>query len=59
MGDPMKLAELVIRVADMEQLPFQLIAGPDALTAIGSRMDEIRGAMEQHAELSQGTNFNA
>jgi NAD(P)-dependent dehydrogenase (short-subunit alcohol dehydrogenase family) len=57
-GDPAKLAQLVVAVADMENPPRQLIAGPDAYAAITGRMDEIRSAMEQHQPLSVATNFD-
>jgi|TARA_R100000501_G_scaffold17919_3_gene35053 NAD(P)-dependent dehydrogenase (short-subunit alcohol dehydrogenase family) len=58
MGDPDKLAAMVVSVADMEKPPRQLIAGPDAYAAITARMDEIRAAMEQHRETSIATNFD-
>lgn len=58
-GDPQKLASLCVAVADMAKPPRQLIAGPDAYAAIGARMDEIRAAMERHAELSKATNLEA
>lgn len=56
-GDPMKLAELVVAVADMEKPPRQLIAGPDALAAITGRMAEIGEAIDANRALSSGTNF--
>lgn len=56
-GDPAKLAALVVAVADMPAPPRQMIAGPDALAAIGARMDEIRAGMDRHAELSRSTDF--
>jgi NAD(P)-dependent dehydrogenase (short-subunit alcohol dehydrogenase family) len=59
MGDPHKLARLVVTVADMEAPPRQLIAGPDAYAAIAARMDEVRAAMERHCELGTATNFDA
>jgi NAD(P)-dependent dehydrogenase (short-subunit alcohol dehydrogenase family) len=59
MGDPAKLARLVVAVADMEAPPRQLIAGPDAYAAIAARMDEVRAAMEQHRDLGTATNFDA
>ncbi|MHB9879402.1 oxidoreductase [Pacificimonas sp. ICDLI1SI03] len=58
MGDPDKLAAMVVSVADMEKPPRQLIAGPDAYAAITARMDEIRAAMERHRETSIATNFD-
>ena len=59
MGDPAKLAALVVTVADMPSPPPQIIAGPDALAAITARQDEIRAAMDAHRALATGTNFDA
>jgi NAD(P)-dependent dehydrogenase (short-subunit alcohol dehydrogenase family) len=56
-GDPAKLAELLVAVADMPNPPPQIVAGPDAYAAIEGRMAEVRAAMEQHRTLSSGTNF--
>lgn len=56
-GDPAKLARIVVAVANMDAPPRQLVAGPDALTAIIARQDEIRAAMETHRALSIDTNF--
>lgn len=57
-GDPRKLAQLIVAVADMEKPPLQLIAGPDAYGAVEARMTEIRTSMEQHRSLTCGTNFD-
>ena len=56
-GDPVKLARLVVEVVNMENPPRQMIAGPDAYTAITERMESIMRAMEQHRELSCSTDF--
>jgi NAD(P)-dependent dehydrogenase (short-subunit alcohol dehydrogenase family) len=56
-GDPAKLAELLVAVADMPNPPPQIIAGPDAYAAIEGRMAEVRAAMEANRGLSSGTNF--
>jgi NAD(P)-dependent dehydrogenase (short-subunit alcohol dehydrogenase family) len=56
-GDPAKLAELLVAVADMPNPPPQIIAGPDAYAAIEGRMAEVRAAMEANRALSSGTNF--
>lgn len=56
-GDPEKLAQLVVRVADMADPPPQMIAGPDAYAAIGARMESIGTAMIAHRDLSCGTDF--
>lgn len=57
MGDPAKLAELVVAVADMPDPPRQLIAGPDAYAAVEARMTEIREAMDRHRAIGTATNF--
>ena len=56
-GDPAKLAEFLVAVADMPNPPPQIIAGPDAYAAIEGRMAEVRAAMEANRALSSGTNF--
>jgi NAD(P)-dependent dehydrogenase (short-subunit alcohol dehydrogenase family) len=58
-GDPAKLAELLVAVADMPNPPPQIIAGPDAYAAIEGRMGEIHAAMEVHRTLGSGTNFTS
>lgn len=58
-GDPLKLAAIVVAVAEMADPPRQLVAGPDAYAAVTARMAEIAEAMERHRELSTNTNFDA
>ncbi|MDT0575863.1 oxidoreductase [Croceicoccus sp. F390] len=58
-GDPRKLAAMVMALADMDDPPRQLVAGPDAYAAIIARTDEIRTAMERHRTLSVSTDFDA
>jgi NAD(P)-dependent dehydrogenase (short-subunit alcohol dehydrogenase family) len=58
-GDPAKLAAAVVTVADMAEPPIQLILGPDAYAAIGTRMRETLASMEEHRELSHSTDFVA
>lgn len=57
-GDPRKLAKLVMAVADMDNPPRQLIAGPDAYAAIEGRMAEIREAMDEHKTMATDTNLD-
>lgn len=59
MGDPLKLARLVVEVADMPSPPPQLIAGPDAYTAVAARMGAVQDAMKTYQDLSIGTNFDS
>ncbi|WP_157215495.1 oxidoreductase [Flavisphingomonas formosensis] len=58
-GDPAKLAEAVVAVADMAAPPIQLILGPDAFAAIEARMAETRASMEEHRALTHSTDFVA
>lgn len=58
-GDPVKLAEAVVTLADMAEPPIQLILGPDAYAAIGARMAEMLASMEEYRQLSHSTNFVA
>lgn len=57
-GDPLKLAAIVVAVAEMADPPRQLVAGPDAYAAVTARMDEVRQAMDRHRELSTNTNLD-
>lgn len=59
LGDPAKLAKLVVQLAGMENPPKQFLAGSDALamaqTAIDARLSELHGM----AELSRSTDHDA
>lgn len=57
-GDPLKLARLVVAVADMDDPPPQMIAGPDAYAAIEGRMHAVAEMMERHRALSCDTDFD-
>ena len=54
-GDPAKLADVLVKIAGMENPPHQLVAGSDALAAFApalkTRLEELRA----HVEMSNST----
>jgi len=57
-GDPDKLAQVLIRVASMDQPPVHLLMGPDAYELVMRKREEDRAEMETWKELTMSTNFD-
>jgi hypothetical protein len=57
-GDPDKLAEVLIRVASMDQPPVHLLMGPDAYELVMRKQEEDRAEMEAWKQLTMSTNFD-
>jgi NAD(P)-dependent dehydrogenase (short-subunit alcohol dehydrogenase family) len=51
-GDPAKLAEALLTIADLEQPPFRFIAGADAIAQAEEKLAERRQQIDAHRELS-------
>jgi NAD(P)-dependent dehydrogenase (short-subunit alcohol dehydrogenase family) len=51
-GDPTKLAQALLTVADLEQPPFRFIAGADALAQAEAKLAERRQQIDAHRKLS-------
>jgi len=57
-GDPDKLAEVLIRVAKMDQPPVHLLMGPDCYEMVTRKLEEDRAEIEAWKELTMSTNFD-
>lgn len=57
-GDPLKLAQAVVAVADMEDPPVQLLLGADAYRAVTARLEETLASIREYERLSCGTDFD-
>ena len=51
-GDPAKLAQALLTIADQEQPPFRFIAGADALAAAEAKLAERRQQIDAYRDLS-------
>jgi NAD(P)-dependent dehydrogenase (short-subunit alcohol dehydrogenase family) len=51
-GDPAKLAQALLTIADEEQPPFRFIAGADAIEAAETTLAERRQQIDAHRDLS-------
>ena len=56
-GDPAKLAQAVIRIANEQQPPLRFIAGADALAAAEHKIAELRSQIEAYRDLSSSLAF--
>jgi NAD(P)-dependent dehydrogenase (short-subunit alcohol dehydrogenase family) len=59
MGDPDKLAQLMLELADMAEPPLRFAAGSDAVQYIGAKIEALRSGLETFAELSRSTDYPA
>jgi NAD(P)-dependent dehydrogenase (short-subunit alcohol dehydrogenase family) len=51
-GDPAKLAQALLTIADLEQPPFRFIAGADAIAAAEAKLAERQQQIDAYRELS-------
>ncbi|MFG3453854.1 oxidoreductase [Stutzerimonas stutzeri] len=51
-GDPAKLGEALVQIANMETPPLRYVAGSDAYQAITSKLDKMKEQIEQWRDLS-------
>jgi NAD(P)-dependent dehydrogenase (short-subunit alcohol dehydrogenase family) len=51
-GDPAKLAQALLTIADQEQPPFRFIAGADAIAAAEAKLAERQQQIEAYGDLS-------
>jgi NAD(P)-dependent dehydrogenase (short-subunit alcohol dehydrogenase family) len=51
-GDPAKLAQALLTIAELEQPPFRFIAGADAIAQAEAKLAERRQQIDAHRELS-------
>ncbi|WP_420478319.1 oxidoreductase [Brevundimonas sp. FT23028] len=55
-GDPVRLAQALIVLADAEQPPVRWCAGTDALAMVQSKIDSLQAELNAWRDLSAGTN---
>lgn len=58
-GDPKRVAEAIVKVAQMEQPPVRLYLGNGAIQALQTKLNEVVSEVNEHLELSQSTDFRA
>ncbi len=58
-GDPMKMVEAMIEVADLETAPLRLTLGSDAYKAIHKSLSDRLALLEQQKERAFSTDFKA
>src|SRR4051812_30248508 len=51
-GDPAKLAQALLTIADVEQPPFRFIAGADAVAQAEEKLAERQQQIDAHRDLS-------
>ncbi len=59
LGDPVKLAAVVVRLAGMENPPKQFLAGSDAVAMANAELDARFSSLNAMAELSRSTDHDA
>ena len=53
-GDPVKLADALLKVADLEQPPLRFVAGDDCLQAVEAKAKELIAQVDASRELGSG-----
>jgi NAD(P)-dependent dehydrogenase (short-subunit alcohol dehydrogenase family) len=57
-GDPVKLAQALLILADQEQPPFRFIAGTDAVEVAEAKLAERQQQIDAYRELSSSLGFD-
>jgi NAD(P)-dependent dehydrogenase (short-subunit alcohol dehydrogenase family) len=58
-GDPVKLAQALLTIADLDQPPFRFLAGADAIAQAEEKLAERRRQIDAHRELSASLALDA
>ena len=58
-GAPKRVAEAIIKVAQMKRPPVRLYLGNGALKALQTKLNEVVTEVSAHLDLSQSTDFRA
>ncbi len=58
-GAPKRVAEAIIKVAQMKRPPVRLYLGSGALKALQTKLNEVVTEVNAHLDLSQSTDFRA
>jgi hypothetical protein len=57
-GDPAKLAQALLAIADQEQSPFRFIAGADAIAQAEQKLAERQQQIDAYRDLSTSLAFD-
>lgn len=58
-GDPKRVAEAIVKVAQMKRPPVRLYLGSGAIQALQAKLNEVVTEVNAHLDLSQSTDFRA
>lgn len=58
-GDPKRVAEVIVKVAQMKRPPVRLYLGSGAIQALQAKLNEVVTEVNAHLDLSQSTDFRA
>ncbi|MFD6277226.1 hypothetical protein ACFWFI_16865 [Streptomyces sp. NPDC060209] len=53
-GDPAKLADALLKVADLDRPPLRFVAGNDCLTAVEAKAKELLAQVDASGPLGSG-----
>ncbi|MCI5941494.1 MAG: SDR family NAD(P)-dependent oxidoreductase [Ligilactobacillus animalis] len=56
-GDPKRVAEAIVKVAQMKRPPVRLYLGSGAIQALQAKLNEVVAEVNAHLDLSQSTDF--
>ena len=56
-GDPKRVAEAIVKVAQMKRPPVRLYLGSGAIQALQAKLNEVVTEVNAHLDLSQSTDF--
>jgi NAD(P)-dependent dehydrogenase (short-subunit alcohol dehydrogenase family) len=57
-GDPRKAAQAILRLVESEAPPAHLLLGPDAVAAVGAKLENLRAEIEDWKKISMSTDFD-
>jgi short-subunit dehydrogenase len=57
-GDPRKAAQAILRLVESEAPPAHLLLGPDAVAAVGAKLETLRAEIEAWKKISMSTDFD-
>jgi NAD(P)-dependent dehydrogenase (short-subunit alcohol dehydrogenase family) len=58
-GDPVKLAQALVTITELEQPPLRFIAGADAMASVEQNLATIQGQIDAHRDLSASLSYDA
>jgi NAD(P)-dependent dehydrogenase (short-subunit alcohol dehydrogenase family) len=58
-GDPVRLGEAVVTIANSEMPPLRFVAGPDALVIVEEKLEAVGAELREWHELTMSTSFDS